>query len=138
MLRALGVKQLRRCRRTAAIPTGKTNRSGARRQRLVRERGLIGSERAATGERGAAASDGGTDSCSTGLSDAVAAGGAGRRWPDNQPTNRYPRRGTVSTNRGRSAESSSASRSFRTALFNPTSKSTNVSAVHSTGEARRA
>ena len=30
-----------------------------------------------------------------------------------------------------SAESSRASRSFRTALFNPTSKSTNVSAVHS-------
>ena len=48
------------------------------------------------------------------------------------PTKRYPRRGNVSTNRGVSAESSSASRSFRTALFNPTSKSTNVSAAQST------
>ena len=41
--------------------------------------------------------------------------------------NRYPRRANVSTNRGFSAESPSASRKRLTAAFSPWSKSTNVS-----------
>ena len=45
--------------------------------------------------------------------------------------NRYPRRGNVSTNRGVSALSFSASRSRRMAAFNPWSKSTKVSSGHS-------
>src|SRR5580704_9310017 len=45
---------------------------------------------------------------------------------DTGATNLYPRRGTVSTKRGLSAESFNAPRSFLTAVFNPTSNSTNV------------
>src|SRR5258707_12697594 len=45
--------------------------------------------------------------------------------------NRYPLRGSVSMNRGWSEESPSTSRSLITALFNPWSKSTNVSLGHS-------
>ena len=43
---------------------------------------------------------------------------------------RYPRRATVSMNRGLVAESPIASRILLTALFTPWSKSTNVSALH--------
>jgi hypothetical protein len=46
---------------------------------------------------------------------------------DTGATNLYPTRGTVSTKRGLSAESFKAPRSFLTAVFNPTSNSTNVS-----------
>jgi hypothetical protein len=48
-------------------------------------------------------------------------------------TKRYPLRGRVSMNCGRSAESPSASRKCRTALFRPRSKSTNVPS----GQSRR-
>ena len=44
--------------------------------------------------------------------------------------NRYPRRGTVSMKRGFSAESPKAIRSFRIAVFRPSSNPTYVSAGH--------
>src|SRR5207253_649042 len=49
-------------------------------------------------------------------------------YPGNRGDNRYPRRGSVSMNRGLSAESPRASRSLLIAVFRLLSKSTNVSA----------